>query len=137
MDRQSNYKSYKNKLNDSLRTAKRLYYEKKLNHVQSNTRATWKVLNEILNRRKRNSNRCSTFKADDREITDPVEIANKFCSYFSSIGPNLARGQLHTVVSLMVPLHSQYSSTLQLKMRSLRLRKLFFQVKQLATTRFQ
>ena len=92
MDRQSIYKSYKNKLNHSLRTAKRLYYEKKLNNVQSNTRATWKVLNEILNRSKRNSNRCSTFKADDREITDPVEIANKFCSYFSSIGPNLARG---------------------------------------------
>ena len=92
MDRQSVYKSYKNKLNHSLRTAKRLYYEKKLNNVQSNTRATWKVLNEILNRSKRNSNRCSTFKADDREITDPVEIANKFCSYFSSIGPNLVRG---------------------------------------------
>ena len=48
--------------------------------------------NEILNRSKRNSNRCSIFKADDREITDPVETANKFCSYFSSIGPNLARG---------------------------------------------
>ena len=91
MDRQSIYKSYKNKLNHSLRTAKRLYHEKKLNNVQSNTRATWKVLNEILNRSKRNSNRCSTFKADDREITDPVEIANKFCSYFSSIGLNFAR----------------------------------------------
>ena len=63
-----------------------------MNNVQSNTRATWKVLNEILNRSKRNSNRCSTFKTDDREITDPVEIANKFCSYFSNIGPNLARG---------------------------------------------
>ena len=97
MDRQSIYKSYTKKLNHSLRTAKRLYYEKKLNNVQSNTRATWKVLNEILNRSKRNSNRCSTFKADDREITDPVEIANKFCSYFSSIGPNLERG--YTVVS--------------------------------------
>ena len=48
-----------------------------------------KVLNEILNRSKRNSNRCSTFKA---EITDPVEFANKFCSCFSSIGPNFARG---------------------------------------------
>ena len=62
--------------------------EKKLNNVQSNTRVTWKVENEILNRSKRNSNRRSTFKADDREITDPVEIANKFCSHFSGIGPN-------------------------------------------------
>ena len=82
MDRQSICKSYKNKLNHSLRIAKRLYYEKNLNNVQSNTRATWKVLNENLNRSKRNSIRCSTFKADDREITDPVEIAKKFCSYF-------------------------------------------------------
>ena len=58
-----------------------------MNNVHSNTRATWKVLNEILNRSQRNS-----FEADDREITDPVEIANKFYSYFSSIGPNLVRG---------------------------------------------
>ena len=69
-----------------------LQEEKFLNNVQSNTRATWKVLNEILNRSKRNSNRWSTCKADDREIIDPVKIANKFCSNFSSIGPNLARG---------------------------------------------
>ena len=34
---------------------------------------------------------CSTCKADDHEITDPVKIANNFCSYFSNIGPNLAR----------------------------------------------
>ena len=84
MKRSTVYKSYKNKLNHSLRTAKRLYYEKKLNNVQSNTRATWKVLNEILNRSKRNSNRCSTFKADDREVTDPVEIANKFVVIFQA-----------------------------------------------------
>ena len=91
MDRQSIYKSYKNKLNHSLRIAKRLYYEKKLNNAKSNTRDTWKLLNEILNRKKRKGKICSTFKADDREITDPVEISNKFCSYFSNIGPNLAR----------------------------------------------
>ena len=98
MDRHLIYKSYKSQFNHSLRIEKRLYYEKKLNSVQSNTRATWKVLNEILNRSKRVSNRCSTFKADDREITDPVEIANKVCSYFSSIGPNLASG-IHSSAS--------------------------------------
>ena len=74
MDRQLIYKSYKSKLIHSLRIAKRLYYYKKLNNVQSNTRATWKGLNEILNRKKRNSKSCSTFKADDREITDPVGV---------------------------------------------------------------
>ena len=70
VNRQSIYKSYKNKLNHSLWIAKRLYFEKKLNNVQSNTLVTWKVLNETLNRSKRNSNTCSTFKGHDREITD-------------------------------------------------------------------
>ena len=46
------YKTYKNKLNHSLRLAKRLYYEKKLQDVKSNTHATWKILNEVLHRKK-------------------------------------------------------------------------------------
>ena len=41
-----------NKLNHTLRLAKRLYFEKKLEDVKSNTHATWKILNEILNRKK-------------------------------------------------------------------------------------
>ena len=31
------------------------------------------------------------FRSDNLEISDPVEVANRFSSYFSSIGPNLAR----------------------------------------------
>ena len=40
----------------------------------------------------------SIFKVDTQEITDPVDIANRFCSYFSSIGPNLAK-EIHSSVS--------------------------------------
>ena len=40
----------------------------------------------------------STFKVDNQEVTDPVDIANRFCSYFSSIGPNLAK-EIHSSVS--------------------------------------
>ena len=32
--------------------AKRLYYEKQIEKLKSNVKATWKVLNEILNRNK-------------------------------------------------------------------------------------
>ena len=38
------------------------------------------------------------FKVDNQEITDPVDIANRFCSYFSSIGPNVAK-EIHSSVS--------------------------------------
>ena len=84
------YKSYKNKLTHSLRVAKRLYYEKQIEKLKSNVKATWKVLNEILNRNKGTRGLPSLFRADSHEISDPKEIANLFCKYFTNIGPNLA-----------------------------------------------
>ena len=33
----------------------------------------------------------SSFASEGKTITDPVEIAHKFCKYFTNIGPNLAR----------------------------------------------
>ena len=53
VDNASLYKRYKNKLNHTLRLAKRRYYEKKLEDAKSNTHATWKILNEVLSRRKK------------------------------------------------------------------------------------
>ena len=38
-------------------------------------------------------------KVENQEITDPVDIANRFCSCFSSIGPNLAKEILSSAVS--------------------------------------
>ena len=86
----NNPNSYKNKLTHSLRVAKRLYYEKQIEKLKSNVKATWKVLNEILNRNKGKRGLPSIFRADSREISNAKEIANFFCKYFTNIGPNLA-----------------------------------------------
>ena len=83
---QNAYKSYRNKLTHSLRVAKRLYYEKQIEKLKSNVKATWKVLNEILNRNKGKRGLPSIFRADSREISNPKEIANFFCKYFTK-GP--------------------------------------------------
>ena len=88
---EAKYKTYKNKLNHSLRIAKRLYYDKKLSESKSNIRATWRLLNEVLNSKKLRPKPNSVFKVDDQDISDPMEIANRFCYYFSNIGPNLAK----------------------------------------------
>ena len=74
-----------------MKIAKHLYYDKKLNESKSNTRATWCPLNEVLNSKKLRSKPNSVFKVGDQEISDPLEIANRFCHYFSNIGPNLAK----------------------------------------------
>jgi len=54
-------------------------------------RATWHLLNEVLNSKKLRPKPNSVFKVGDQEISDPKEITNRFCHYFSNIGPNLAK----------------------------------------------
>ena len=86
-------KNYKNKLNHSLRNAKRIYYEKRIEYAKSNSKNTWKISNEVINRKKRATKLPSTFITDyDHEISNPVELANRFCDYFTKyVGPNLVK----------------------------------------------
>ena len=60
---ENTYKSYKNRLSHSLRVAKCLYYEKQLQKLKSNTKATWRVLNQVLNRNKGKYRLPSIFRA--------------------------------------------------------------------------
>ena len=64
---------------------------KKDRNAKSHMRRTWRVLNEIMNRKTQKNRLPSTFKIDNREILNPKEIANRFCEYFTNIGPNLAK----------------------------------------------
>lgn len=86
LEREMTHRRYKNKLNHSIRIAKSLYYSKKLECVKLNTKATWWVLNEIINKKKSKTKFASSFKASDSR-----EIANRFCNYFTNISPNLAK----------------------------------------------
>jgi hypothetical protein len=56
-------------------------------------KCTWSILNEVLNRKKVSNNLPSSFKIDNQDISksNPAEIANRFCNYFSNIGSNLAK----------------------------------------------
>ena len=92
ISRELKYKAYKNKLNHLIRIAKRTYYDSKLEDAKNDLRTTWKLLNEVINKRKINPSPPSSFKSDGKVITEPKEIADRFCKYFTSIGPNLASG---------------------------------------------
>ena len=84
------YKAYKNKLNHLIRIAKHTYYDSKLEEAKNDLRTTWKLLNEVINKRKNNPSLPSSFQSDGKTITDPMDIADRFCKYFTNIGPNLA-----------------------------------------------
>ena len=111
-DRELKYKKYKNKLTQSLRLAKRLYYETKLEECKSNMKSTWRILNEVINRKKMNTSKSVTFSQNNQNISDPLEIANNFCEYFTNIGPNLASRIPNSTRSFQSYLHGNFSNSL-------------------------
>ena len=70
-DPELKYKKYKNKLNQSLRLAQRFHYETKLEECKSNMKSTWRILNEVINRKKMNTSKSVTFSQNNQNISDP------------------------------------------------------------------
>ena len=73
-----------------MRTAKRLYNEKRVEQLKSNIKRTWSLLNEIVNRKRRSRHLLSSFQADSQGVSDPNQTADLFCNSITNIGPNLA-----------------------------------------------
>ena len=88
---ETKYKAYKNKLIHLIRIAKQIYNDSKFENARNDLKTTWKLSNEVINKRKNKSSLPTSFKSEGNTLTDPVEIANRFCKYFINIGPNLAR----------------------------------------------
>ena len=89
-ERESNYKSFRNTLTCLVRVARKNYYDNKLDKARSNLKQTWKILNELINRRDAKSPYPASFTKNGMEISIPTDIANNFCDYFTNIGQNLA-----------------------------------------------
>jgi hypothetical protein len=109
------YIDFKNKLNHSIRIAKRLYFETKLKRATSDIKGTWQILNEVTNRKKRRSKLPSLFPSNNHDITDPTVIANRFCDYFTNIGPNLAKQIPTTLKTASSYLGGNFAKTIFLK----------------------
>ena len=63
---------------------------KKFEYAKNDLKATWNLLNEVINNKKSKSSLPLSFKIDDKLTSDPMDIANGYCKYFTNIGPNLA-----------------------------------------------
>ncbi len=88
----NNLKSMNTNIKKSIRHAKKEYYSNLFNKLKSDIKGTWKIITSILNKTKNKSSFPSFFRDEDnRIITDKVQIANKFNSFFSTIGSKLAR----------------------------------------------
>ena len=79
------YKSYRNKVNNQLRHAKKSYYYDRVQN-RNDSKDTWSVINDILKKSKKDSP--DFFLSNNKEICDPQTIANEFNSYFENCCKN-------------------------------------------------
>ena len=86
------YKNYKNKLTSIKRLSEKQYFSNLLAAKKNDIKATWNILNTIINKRKPASNYPDSFQTDSgTKMTSKKEIANKFNDFFVNVGPNLAK----------------------------------------------
>ena len=83
------YISYKNNLCHKIKNAKKTYYCKKFENCKTDSRKTWKIINSILSNKRKSESHIVLTNDNDEDICDSLEIANKFCNFFSTIADKL------------------------------------------------
>ena len=95
------YKYYRNKLLMLTRLSKKAYYHNYFENNLKNSKKTWEGINNLINRKKRNSKSIAALKCHITQrlsynILDHPNILNK---YFSSVGHSLASKMPNPLVS--------------------------------------
>ena len=88
---ETNLKTYNRILRQNIRMAKKMYYERCFHRYKDDVKKTWSTINSLLCKTKNAKSFPEYFIADGEEITNKLEIANKFNMFFTEIGPKLAR----------------------------------------------
>ena len=86
----TNLKTYNAILKRSIWLAKIKFYHSHFAKYKNDAQKTWSLINNIMNRTKKNAQQPNTIEANDILLSDPLQIANAFDSYFVNVGPNLA-----------------------------------------------
>ena len=84
-----NLKTFNSILKRSIRFAKKSYYASQFNICKNDSKKTWKTINSLLSNHKIKA-LPELFREDQTIMTDDIQIANKFNTFFTNIGLNLA-----------------------------------------------
>lgn len=85
-----NYKLYKRNLQKLIRQAERSYYDEQLKNNVGNIKQSWKVINEIINKKKKTVLKSNKIIVNEKTEENPEIIANAFNDYFVNIGKNIS-----------------------------------------------
>ena len=86
------YKKCRNKIIELIRQSKQTYYQRYFEQNKKDSKTIWQVIHEIIcSRKNKNDGNIYAIISDDNIITDPIEIAQNFNNFFTSIGINLQK----------------------------------------------
>ena len=83
------YCAYKNIFTTLKRKAEKNYLAAKFEQAKDDLRETWKIIKDVINKKPTDSLITDSFKFENKIITNPEDISNKFNDFFVTIGPNL------------------------------------------------
>src|SRR5437870_12741641 len=83
--------TYRNRLKSLLTRAENDYYYLKLKNCNNDQKKTWKIINSMLNKNKRNIAPNNEFKIGNNLIANANLIVENFNEYFVNIGKKLAQ----------------------------------------------
>ncbi len=83
------YKKFLTIYNRTIRAAKYAYYDKVLREHSSDSKRTWKILNESIQKRSTKSSLSKKYLVDGVETENPQIIAHEFNNYFANIGKHV------------------------------------------------
>lgn len=85
-----NLQTYNRILKQNIRLAKKQFYQSCFEKYKMDIKSTWITIKQILNKSEQNKFP-KYFNINNVDVSDPLQIANKFNEYFTEIGPNLAQ----------------------------------------------
>ena len=91
-----NLKAFNTILKKTIRAAKYMYYESTFSRNKTNIKNTWKTINEIISKSPPKKQFPTFFRDGRKEITENCEIANKFNTLFTNIGPDQSKNINYT-----------------------------------------
>ena len=83
------YKELRNKIITLCRQGKTMYYQAFFTENANSAKNTWKGIKSIININSTSKTEPTSILVNDKIITDPIEVANSFNNYFSSIAEDL------------------------------------------------
>ena len=84
------FQIYNKIYNKIRRAAKKLYYDKQFKKFTKDSKQTWSLIREVIGKKTDKHQIPKYFQSNGQIISDYLDIANEFNTFFASVGPKLA-----------------------------------------------